>query len=275
MYYDVNVDALNEQEENMAPRAKVDFFSVKDGKNKIRILPPWSEEGLFVLAVKKHYLQLGGTSMWALCLDWLLGNKFGKRTLKFAAAAGSIGKSDKALYDEFGCPACYLMHQLYQQGKGAYIPYHVKPQRRYYMNVYDYGDGQVKLYAAPRTVYEQIKAQVDVDPECLDPKNGSDCILTVVNAGTLNVKYSLVWMKKPTAIPDGAEPIDIDKYLSGNAVGFTPLVNAVFDAKHYDDFSLQERLGPMQKFVYKKEEDKEEEKDVTDDIDMTDDEVPF
>lgn len=157
------------------------FWNPKAGTNKIRILPPWSEEGVFFKEVTFHYgFTIDGQNRAFPCLR-------------------SLGEAK--------CPACQVVGR-YVDEKDPEIKklvQQMRPKPKWFMNVIDRkaDSGEVKIFGATFTVAKPILSYfTDTEEDygdITDPDEGRDIIVEREGMG-FTTEYSVRPGAKPTPI---------------------------------------------------------------------------
>ncbi len=182
-----------QQAKEETERRKIKNWSCKEGRNKIRILPPWDGSEEFFKAFGKHF-NLGPEGKTIVyCPEQTLGQP---------------------------CPICAAIKGMYK-GADEEMKKHlssISAPPRFAVNIIDLTepDKGVQVAELPRTVMEAIW-NIMVDEEVglgdiTDPKTGYDIIIDRTGTG-LSTKYDVKAVKAPSMInPAFLENInDLDK----------------------------------------------------------------
>ena len=151
----------------------INWMKLVDGKNIIRILPPWSEEGRFFQRVGFHRSP-NSYSDKALCVNFTFGRN--------------------------NCHICKKGRSIIEQhGKDVAKPYW--PGKRAYLNVLDMkaGDGIVRVLEVGPQILNPILnyiAELDCD-DLIDPDKGFNILLTRKKEGSFT-KYEVMVIPKPS-----------------------------------------------------------------------------
>ena len=126
-----------------------DYWSPKEGKNTIRILPPWNDEGVFFFKGILHYGVQGESSAPVPCRE-------------------NIGKD---------CPICEALEGITEKE----IKRRLVKKTRFYMNIIDRGNIAVgvKIYGCSIKQMRQLRSQME-DPDfgdITDPDEGHDVVV--------------------------------------------------------------------------------------------------
>lgn len=155
------------------------FWNPKAGTNKIRILPPWNDEGIFYKEVVWHYgFNVGGQARAFQCIKSMGGIK---------------------------CPACQVVARFNDEKDDDIkaIVQKMKPKAKWFMNIIDrkMDDGEVKIFGASFTVARDVLAYFSDEDygDITDPTEGRDVIIEREGMG-FTTKYSVRIGAKPTAI---------------------------------------------------------------------------
>ena len=171
MRYKTNIGNMKQEASNFEGGGNADFMKLIDGRNIIRILPPWSEEGRFFQRVGFHRVP-GKFSEKVLCPNFTFGAN--------------------------NCPICKKGRAVLEaHGKDIAKPYWAG--KRAYLNVLDMkaADGQVKLLEVGPQILNPILnfiAEMDSD-ELIDPNLGFNVMVTRKKDGNFT-KYDTMIMPK-------------------------------------------------------------------------------
>lgn len=187
--------------------SSLNFFSIKDGRNVARILPPSNKDNFFFEEVWVHY-GVGKSD----------SDKKGQ-TVICPTTAG----------DNKPCPVCELVKELYSLSKKKDDTYSKQARdlgrkKRVYMNAIDRSDdlskfkkndegkwintetdkqeSPIKVLAVGITVLKQLLGII-TDPEygdITDPEEGLDVIITKSGSGQMNTEYDTKTVRKNSPI---------------------------------------------------------------------------
>ena len=153
------------------------FFKPKEGKNTVRILPPWSDSGLWYKEATMHYglANLEGKERAQPCLK-MFGN---------------------------ACPVCEARMELEkgtQEDKKAAD--RIRPRTKYYTNILEGKSGKVMIWGfTPKTL--GILLSYCSDPDYGDishPEEGFDVVIERQGTTRTDTKYQIRLRPKATAI---------------------------------------------------------------------------
>lgn len=175
----VNMDKVRAQQTQF--QAKADkrgrrWYKFKDGMNVVRILPPWSDEGLFAKDAGYHY----------------------NVAAKTAVACPKVCKNKP-------CPVCETASELFKSKRPEDIALARKigSKSRYFLNVLDRDakDGKVYILGVGPQIYEQV-LQIFSDKDygdITDLESGWD--LKIVKEGEgMETKYKVLPAKAPSKV---------------------------------------------------------------------------
>lgn len=185
-----DIDKLREKLQNMDLGGNAGFWSPKEGKSIIRILPAVGDMPYFFQMVGKHRL-----------------DDTGKNNI-YCPSVTSDG--------ELPCPICELVDQLKRSGDKASqsIVDQLIVSRSFWMNVVVRGseaDG-VKMYTPGKMVFKSIQTLI-LDPDygdITDIENGRDVIIERKGTG-LKTEYQVMPRAKSTPLSD--DPDLVEKWL--------------------------------------------------------------
>jgi len=177
-YYKTDLQKVRQDLDDFHSSLSSGFYKPKVGKNIIRIMPAYSEEGLFYKRVWVHF-NVGPESQIVTCL-----RMFKKRCFiceQVAKLRMSEDEDDRELANR------------------------MKGRPRYLLNIVDLKDLEsgVQKFSAPMSVWNNIEMWVnDKDwGDITDPQKGYDIILNRSGRG-LGTKYTVQIRKEPTPLPD-------------------------------------------------------------------------
>lgn len=190
-HYKTNLQKVRDNYDQDAGSDK--WLKFKDGKNKIRVLPPWSEEGMFYLKGGLHYgFSIGGRDR--------------------ALACPVIGKRGK-------CPVCIAVAAAKDGGEDykKFID-RVRVKIKYWVNVINRADknAAVHMIGLSKKAWKLIAGPMndEDDPvDATDPEEGFDMIIEKSGSGMMT-RYEERMSPRPTPIgnDDWAENLhDLDK----------------------------------------------------------------
>lgn len=141
------------------------FWKALEGKNVIRVLPPWNDKGLFYFEATLHY---------------------GLRREGKERALPCLGKGE--------CPICRGIKDLAEGSReDQKLAKRFGPRTKYYANILDRKTGKICIWGFSRTILSVLlSAMADEDDygDITDPEDGFDVI--VERSGTsLDTKYQV------------------------------------------------------------------------------------
>lgn len=197
------------------------FMKLADGKNTIRVLPPWKEDEAFYQKVGFHRPPgRDDPGKKVICPDYTHGEK------------GS-------------CPICKAFVRI-AKSKGKDAAKDFKVQKRAYLNVLDMkkADGQVYILEAPATVMNPIlnfMAEEESD-DLVDPKIGFNILITRSKKNNFTNYDTMI---KPGTFDLAAKGYDVDEILDG----LNDLDNLVKLKDDHDDV-MEEILQALNESVF-------------------------
>lgn len=198
-------------------RGDTNWFKLKDGRQVLRVLPPWSEKGQFYMKVGYH-------------------RKPGKSMEKVVCPVYTFGEKDT-------CPICKARAKVYKSmGKDAGRPYQI--QKRALLNVLDMklADGKVYVLDAAASIVNPILnmiAEMDSD-QIIDPNKGSNILITRKDDGGFT-KYEVQIMPSQTDLEEKGYDVDdildnlyqLDEFIKMPAPDdFTEILDALNEATY-------------------------------------------
>lgn len=250
-YYKTDQEKIQKK---LAEVGQGSYFKPKEGKNVIRILPPWSKEGLWYKEAVLHY---------GLEKD---GKKRGYSCLK---------QFDK------DCPICDKREDLLKGDKEEKaMSDDLRPRTKYYANILDYKTGKVMIWGfTPKTLGILLSIANDEDyGDIADPDKGYDIVIERTGTTRTDTKYSIRCRPKSSSIPD---EIDWEKDLKNldevieepDEEEIQDILDEMFSGggkkKHHDDDDDDEDKG--KKHHHEDDDDDDKDKKRHDDDDDDDD----
>lgn len=184
-YYERNDDKLAaEREKDKADDngSRSDFYSLKKGRTVIRVLPSWSEEGLWFREMREYYFRMGDNHL-------------------FVTSPLDFGQPDPL--DDYG-------RSVYEKGNEEAVKEakRFRAKYRYLLNAIVLSDTQdtdmhagIKIVKVPKTV-KMALVDFDTDPEYGDisnPEKGFNMIIDRSGEG-LDTEYSVKAQRERTNI---------------------------------------------------------------------------
>ena len=169
--FKTNMNALKNEQSNFEQGGGNNWMKLVDGKNIIRILPPWSEEGMFFKKVGFHRPP-GRIAEKVTCPNFTSGGET--------------------------CPICKKGRQVFQK-QGKDVSKHYLVQKRAYLNVLDMkkADGVVYILECGPSILNPIlnfMSETDSD-DLVDPNKGFNILINRKNDGGFT-KYEPMVMPK-------------------------------------------------------------------------------
>ena len=186
-YYSADMDKLQKK---LAEIGTGSFFKAKEGKNTIRILPPWSKAGLWYKEGVIHYgfKSDSGKDRGYACLK-----QFGKE-----------------------CPICEKREELIKQGpEGKELADKLRGRNKFYANVLDYKTGKAMIWGFSAKILGVLLSYCS-DPDFGDisnPETGFDVVVERTGTGPLDTRYEVRCRPKASEIEvegweDGIKNLD-------------------------------------------------------------------
>lgn len=170
----------------------INFMSLKDGNNTIRILPAVDEMEFFYQQVGVHYFPSSGK----------------KSNSIYCRSFVTEGREP--------CPVCELISELYDEGDEGSVALakQIRLVKRFWMNVYDRVSKQVKVLAAGPQIFSQLTTLVgnpDYGMAIIDESaDGVDIIIEKRKTGPrpIDVDYPVSARRKSTPLAATEKEID-------------------------------------------------------------------
>jgi hypothetical protein len=225
-YYPADTEKMQKKLEELGSGS---FFKPKEGKNVIRILPPWSKAGTWYKEATLHYVSAGEEKIKAYpCLKM-----YGKE-----------------------CPVCNKSEELASGGdEDQKIAERLRPRTKYYANIIDRKSGKAMLWGfSGKTLGILLGYQDDADygKDISDPEEGFDVVIERQGTGRTDTRYQIRCKPKATAIEvdDWQEMMkNLDKEVTEEV-----------DEEKLEEL-IEEKFGSVSPKKKKKVEDEEEEKE--------------
>lgn len=206
-------------------RPRVKFYKVGPGKNKLRVLPPWTNEG-----------QHAGSFWREVVQHWGVGGDNAGPVLCTSKTPGESGQCDvcdlltstKASHGK-DLEVQRMLHDL--RGKTAYLMSIVDLEDPVYTakDVAEFksadpdrdppfaaGDCKVQVYAAPMTVFQAISSQIRNNRvNITDAVKGHNIFIERTGKG-MNTKYTVSLELSPSEMPAGAQPVDLSLVMTAH-----------------------------------------------------------
>lgn len=185
-FFKTDLDKTREVGERIQ-KAFANYWTPKVGKNEIRILPPWSKEGLAFKELVVHF-SVGPDKRTVGCL-----RKFGKK-----------------------CFICEMVDKLKSEEdtESKELAKRMTRKNRYMWNILDLRDlkSGVQVLSCGVRLFEGVWVYfADEDwGDIVHPDKGYNLVVTRVGSG-LNTKYSVLARRKPEKMPmllDTSSPLD-------------------------------------------------------------------
>ena len=204
--FKTNMNALKNEQSNFEQGGGNNWMKLVDGKNVIRILPPWSEEGSIFRRVGFHRPP-GRISEKVVCPNFTTGGET--------------------------CPICKKGRQVFQK-HGKDVSKHYLVQKRAYLNVLDMkkADGVPYILECGPSILNPIlnfMSETDSD-DLVDPNKGFNILINRKNDGGFT-KYEPMVMPKVYDL--AAHGYDVDTIL-GNLNNLDQLIKQPEPDDFYD-----------------------------------------
>lgn len=184
-YYETDKSALQKKRAEIGSGK---FWVPREGKNQIRILPPWSEEGVWFFKLPLHYGfqdEDGRARAYPCFREW---------------------KNER-------CPACDAIAELKKVDGGQKVSERMRARSKYYVNLIDRRVGEDKVYIygfSGKQLNEILSYDDDEDyGDIVHPKQGFDFIIEKTGSG-LKTKYQIRIKPKPTPAGKFADLYELD-----------------------------------------------------------------
>lgn len=170
-----------------------EWLKLKAEETVLRICPPWSEEGSPFRKLINHngpfktpYMTPEGKRVAPLCFRFLFNSENEHLAEK---AAAKLGKDDKALFEEYGCPMCAMPQGIMKDTSIDSKAAKKKasgwwPKTQFIWNVIERSTGGLYKWSCSTKIATPIKSQWKLYPALFDPEEGRD--LTIVGKDTEN-----------------------------------------------------------------------------------------
>lgn len=149
------------------------FFKAREGKNIVRILPPWNDEGVFYYEASLHYgLKNEGRDRAYPCLT---------------------------MYEN-DCPVCDFISGL--SSKDKELKDKLAPRKKFYVNIIDRQSGNLVIWGFSTKILRTLLGYIQ-DPDWgdfTDPEEGHDIVIEREGTGRLDTKYEVRIKPKPTEV---------------------------------------------------------------------------
>jgi len=257
-YYTADPDKLQKKLESIGSGT---YFKAKVGPNKVRILPPWSKEGIWYKEATLHY---------GLKND--KGQERGYPCLKM------FGKD---------CPICDKRDELLEgDGEDKKLAERIRPRTKFYANILDRKTNAVMIWGfSQKTLGILLSYEGDkehCDGKLTDPNEGFDVVIDRTGTGKNDTRYEIRVKPKATEIGEEGwedqlhnldtkvvEEIDEDVLEEVLTENF----GSTGKKKDRDDYEDEEDEDEEPRKKHKKDEDDDEE-DEDEDKDDDDEDEP-
>jgi hypothetical protein len=185
-YYETDQEAMKKKR---AEIGQGKYWEPKEGKNQVRILPPYSKKGVWIFELALHYGFVDDEERKRAypCLRQWKGEK---------------------------CPACDAAAELKKVDGGSKAADRMRPRSKYYVNLIDrrVGEDKVFIYGFSGKAMNQIGSYDDDTEDYGDitnPKKGFDIIVEKTGSG-LKTRYDIRIKPKSTPAGDFADLYDLE-----------------------------------------------------------------
>ena len=245
-FHSVNTEAMHQQFQDQQESKSVgnDWLKLKEGQHRLRIAPPWSEEGVPCRKIVNfHGYEEGGKRCAPLSLRYIFDNPSIARIL---ANKKLITKTDLDLWKKHGDP----MEKLAQTLKAVLPEGDFKklekpwPKTQFLFNVVNRAGGKVYKWSQSSKFYETIMQQAAFSPLIFDAEKGNDFIITATGE-SLNRRYSVPLMipqSCPLNIPDDVQLFNLDEVMAAGVKTFQQCVTLITQCKA--DWLQMARINP-------------------------------
>lgn len=236
-YYEADQEKLQKKLDEIGSGT---YFKPKEGKNQIRILPPWNIEGLWYYEAAIHYglTNEQGSERAYPCLKM-----FGK-----------------------DCPVCSQREELLQGDKeDKKFADRIRPKTKYYTNILDRKTGKIMIWGfSAKTLGILLSYAADQDyGDISHPKEGFDVIVERTGTTRTDTKYQIRCRPKPSEVE---EMDDLDLFKLDEVVvkemeedELQEIVDANFGESKLKKKNEDEEESPRKKKSKSDEDENEEE----------------
>lgn len=233
-YYETDKAALQKKRAELGSGK---YWQPKEGKNQVRILPPWSEEGVWFYKLPLHY-----------------GFKDDEdRNRAYPCLREWKGER---------CPACDAIAELKKVDGGQKISERLRARSKYYVNLIDrrIGEDKVFIYGLSGKMLNEILSYEDDEDygDVVNPKTGYDFVIDRTGSG-LQTRYAVRIRPKPAPTGKFGDLYALDTEVP-NEITAHEMAESL--KKMYDelltDFDPDDYATKSKKKATKKEEDDEE-----------------
>jgi hypothetical protein len=264
-FFNINPDRMKDLAANAENINKggggsdVVWLKFNAGKHTLRILPPWSEEGITVRTYQRHkgpfgnpYATADGFNVQPLCYKWLLEAK-NESFRNYLLSKGKIKEDDLAQAKEFGCPLCWLPIHIMKQDidkkekKKQASSYWATTRHLFNFVVVDgpgpIAKGTVAVGDMSNKFYKAILVNSEMYEDMYSVTKGNNIVL-IANYEGKDRRYESP-VVNPKASKVGVKPdqlYNLDELAAKAARGFDELV--AIAAGNHSNFPEAWRLGP-------------------------------
>ena len=172
-YYSADTEKMQKKLEQIGSGT---FFKPKEGKNIIRILPPWSKAGLWYKEATLHYgLAVDGKDRAVPCLK---------------------------MFDK-DCPVCAKREEFMEgSGEDKKLADKLRPRTKFYANILDRATNQVKIWGfSQKTLGVLLSYASDPDyGDISDPESGFDLVVDRTGTTMTDTRYNIRVKPKPSEV---------------------------------------------------------------------------
>ncbi len=225
-YYETDREALAKKRAELGSGK---YWQPKEGKNQVRILPPYSEEGVWFFKLTLHY-----------------GFKDEDRNRAYPCLRE--WKNER-------CPACDAISALKKVDGGQKVAEKMRPRSKFYVNLIDrrIGEDKVFIYGLSAKMLNVVLSYDDDEDygNVVDPKKGFDFIIDKSGSG-LQTRYDVRIKPKPTPSGKFGELWDLDTEVPNEitAAEMAEMLVAQY-GELLDDFDVAD-YAPKKKVAAKK-----------------------
>jgi hypothetical protein len=242
-YYTADQDKLMKKMEELGSG---DYFKPKEGKNVVRILPPWSDNGLWYKEATLHYG---------------LKNEEGKER----------GYPCLKMFDK-DCPICEKREELLAGSKeDKKVGEKLRARTKFYTNVLIPATGKVMIWGFSQKTLGTLLSYCG-DPDYGDissPEEGFDVIINRTGTGKLDTRYDIRVRPKSSAIDEDSKWADLLKDLDtvvtevdeGDLEEILELNFGATDSSDDDDEDDEDKPKRKKKDDEDEDDEKEEDED--------------
>jgi hypothetical protein len=164
-----------------------EWLKLESGETTLRICPPWSAEGSPFRKLRNHngpfktpYMTPEGKRVAPLCFDFLFS---ASQAHLAEIAAPKLGKDDRKLFEEYGCPMdCLAQYLVKHEDKKAASGWW--PRTQFIWNVINRANGGLYKWSCSQKIATPIEAMFKMYQQVFDPEEGRDFTIKATGEGS-------------------------------------------------------------------------------------------